>query len=161
MTHLEFLNRETRNLEDPDGKRRRYLSVIGVLVWENRAFSKGKGWPCRVAFGSMIWQGASTSKSTGAHGAMIDDFNTAQIFQLLIPAFSKAGLRSAEDLVRVTKNFKGGDAGGFRYEDSAVSWSAIKNVSPMTGKRHARELRGITREPRGKGFQCLAPASRP
>jgi DNA polymerase-3 subunit epsilon len=45
----------------------------------------------------------------GAHNAIIDAFITAQIFQRLIPVLVRAGMRSTEDLVRLTKNFKGGD----------------------------------------------------
>ncbi len=45
----------------------------------------------------------------GAHNAIIDAFITAQIFQRFIPVLSRAGMKSAADLVKLTKNFKGGD----------------------------------------------------
>jgi hypothetical protein len=58
----------------------------------------------------------------------------------LSDTFYRAGLRSAEDLVRPTSNFKGGDDRRFRHEYFAVLWGAIENVSPITGMNHAREV---------------------
>ena len=78
--------------------------------------------------------------------AMIYAINRAQIFQRLIPVLSRTGLRSAEDLLRLTTNFKGGDDRRVRYEFFAVLWGAIENVSLITGKDHAREVTGRAHE---------------
>lgn len=71
--------------------------------------------------------------------------------------FRKA--KSAEDLVRLTKDLKGGDEGRFRYEYFAVFWGAIENVSPISGENHAREVTGRAHELcGGKVFRFLVPA---
>ena len=44
-----------------------------------------------------------------AHNAIVDAFITAQIFQRFIPVLVGAGIRSTEDLVSMSKKFRGGD----------------------------------------------------
>jgi DNA polymerase-3 subunit epsilon len=46
---------------------------------------------------------------SGAHKALMDAFMTAQLFQRLLPLLTKAGVRSAGELVRIGSPFKGGD----------------------------------------------------
>lgn len=79
----------------------------------------------------------------------------------LIPVLSRNGMRSAEDLVRLTKDLKGGDDRRFRYEYFAVLCGAIENVSTITGKNHAREVTGRAHELcGGKVIRFLVPAGR-
>jgi DNA polymerase III epsilon subunit-like protein len=107
---MEFLNRETKRLLGaPMGNR--VIDIYPLFEWimRNKGF-QGKeetSLPRRYQLYDIARY--FDIEVNGAHNAMIDAFITAQIFQRFIPVLSKAGMRSAEDLVRITKNFKGGD----------------------------------------------------
>lgn len=105
---VEFLNRETKRLFGaPMGNR--IIDIYPLFEWMLRkgGFKEGAALPHHYQLYDMARY--FDIEVNGAHNAMIDAFITAQIFQRLIPVLCRAGIRNAEDLVRLTKNFKGGD----------------------------------------------------
>ncbi len=107
---MEFLNRETKRLlGTPMGNR--IIDIYPVFEWILRSKGfQGKeetSLPRRYQLYDIARY--FDIEVNGAHNAMIDAFITAQIFQRFIPVLSRAGIKSAEDLVKITKNFKGGD----------------------------------------------------
>ena len=81
--------------------------------------------------------------------------------RLINPVLVRAGIKSTEDPVKISTNFKGGDDRRFRYESFAVLCGAIENVSSITGMNHAREVTGRAHELcGGKVIRFLVPAGR-
>ncbi len=107
---MEFLNREAKRLFGaPMGNR--VIDIYPLFEWmiskEGRQEKGGALLPHRYQLYDMARY--FDIEVNGAHNAMVDAFITAQIFQRLIPALNRAEIRNADDLVRLTKNFKGGD----------------------------------------------------
>ncbi len=107
---VEFLNRETKRLFGaPMGNQ--IIDIYPLFEWMLRKGGfrerEGAALPHRYQLYDMARY--FDIEVNGAHNAMIDAFITAQIFQRLIPVLSRAEIRKAEDLVKLTKNFKGGD----------------------------------------------------
>jgi DNA polymerase-3 subunit epsilon len=107
---MEFLNREAKRLFGaPMGNR--IIDVYPLFEWMLRKGCVREKEGAALPHHYQLYDMARyfDIEVNGAHNAMIDAFITAQIFQRLIPVLSRAGIRNAEDLVKMTKNFKGGD----------------------------------------------------
>ena len=107
---MEFLNREAKRLFGaPMGNR--IIDIYPLFEWMLRKGDFREKGGAALPHHYKLYDMAKyfEIEVNGAHNAMIDAFITAQIFQRLIPALSRAEIRDAEDLVRLTKNFKGGD----------------------------------------------------
>ncbi len=107
---MEFLNREAKRLFGaPMGNR--VIDIYPLFEWmlrkERRREKEGAALPHHYQLYDMARY--FDIEVNGAHNAMIDAFITAQIFQRLIPALKRADIGNADDLVRLTRNFKGGD----------------------------------------------------
>ncbi|HSB32527.1 MAG TPA: 3'-5' exonuclease [Candidatus Sulfobium mesophilum] len=107
---MEFLNRETKRLFGAPLENQ-VIDIYPLFEW---LLKKGIFSGEKAALLSSRYQLYDIARCfdievNGAHNAIIDAFITAQIFQRFIPMLSRAGMKSAADLVKLTKNFKGGD----------------------------------------------------
>ena len=107
---MEFLNRETKRLFGV-ALQNQVIDVYPVFEWllkhagfraDKKALMSGRYQLYDIAryFGIEV---------NGAQNAIIDAFITAQVFQRFIPVLSRAGMKSAEELIKLTHDFKGGD----------------------------------------------------
>ena len=107
---MDFLNSESRRLFRRPFENQ-VVDIQPLFEW-------------MVSRGIFPWKGEMTSPRqyrlydlaknfdiavNGGHNAMIDAFITAQVFQRFIPVLIKAGIRGTEELVKMSKNFRGGD----------------------------------------------------
>ncbi len=107
---MEFLNRETKRLFGST-LQNQVIDIYPLFEWllKNEGFRGEKKSLLSSRYQLYDIARYFDIEVNGAHNAIIDAFITAQIFQRFIPVLSKAGMKSAADLVKLTKNFKGGD----------------------------------------------------
>ncbi len=107
---MEFLNRETRRLFGASMENQ-VIDIYPVFEWllRNGRLPGEKGVLLSNRYQLYDIARYFDIEVNGAHNAIIDAFITAQIFQRFIPVLSQAGMKSAADLIKLTKNFKGGD----------------------------------------------------
>jgi DNA polymerase III subunit epsilon len=107
---MEFLNRETKRLFGAL-MRNQIIDIYPLFEWMLRKTGIQEREGTILPHHYQLYDMARyfDIEVNGTHNAMIDAFITAQIFQRLIPVLCRAGIRNADDLVRMTKNFKGGE----------------------------------------------------
>lgn len=107
---MEFLNSESRRISSHE-IRNPVLDIQAIYEWALRKAALRDLGDMTIPQQYKLYDIAKHYgiAVSGAHNAIIDAFITAQIFQRLIPVLIESGIRSIDELLKLSKKYKGGD----------------------------------------------------